>query len=514
MLLDDLLSSSTSSKSEEEEEEEEDDQSSRWYYEFQGPFEWLTNFNTLASMLDPQYLFPPRIHHQPHVSSSSTLYDSHKSSNLYVLHIGAGTSTVGEDLLETYPTYYSLAINVDKDRSALMGMKQRYQKLKNVQVSLSDTASPYMTTAAPGVSWHYFDFRTPLKTIQYYNPSTNISYMFHSPLQQILYNTIYTELAKEDNKKPMNHSYTDSIESFSTESVKQCHTMIHADDSALSTLTSLDTSPRMDKDFHSNVYYDLIVDKGTLDCALTQESEEEGEEEVYHDSVTHLLCHVHAALRPPPSKPCDQSSATGHYCNYQGGVYVCISLHPKDFLLPLLQNLPKVDWYVEYHSLDDGINESHNNKNYNHKATAPSVFICRKVCYRCNMLWTQREGIATRTVLDFQQVQSYVTQFIHQYFTQIHPTITCEREDMIRESFHHYDSCHPNDLRHQSMNPTMEGRVPVDIGYTFLLTDEERECILLDEFINLWTKYCKTYGIIHVTSMSIDEALTFIKTLQ
>ena len=278
-------------------------------YTFQGPFEWLTDYTHLAPYLDPANLFPP-------IAESSSVVP--KSNNWYVLHIGAGTSTLGEDLATAHPSHYSLVVNVDTDRSALRGMEQRYQNLHS-------TSSP-----KPRVVWRYFDFCTKLKTIENVSLDRDCT-IVHSPLRQILYNVMYS--------------------------------------------SSGDTMPDMDKAFHSNLYYDLILDKGTLDCALTQDDADQ-------DAVSHLLCHVYAALRPPttPFRLRDDSPVckSPSVCRYRGGVYVCVSLHPMEFLLPLLQNLPCNDWIVQATPI---VNPS--------TTTTTNLFICQRVCSSCHFCTTR-----------------------------------------------------------------------------------------------------------------------------
>jgi len=82
--------------------------------ESQVPFEWLTNFSSLAQYLNPDTLFP----------TAKNKYNR----QLQVLHVGCGSSTLGEALLQTFPRYNHV-VNVDSDIETLAGMKHRWLRL-------------------------------------------------------------------------------------------------------------------------------------------------------------------------------------------------------------------------------------------------------------------------------------------------------------------------------------------------------------------------------------------------
>lgn len=82
------------------------------------PFEWLTNFSALEALLDPQWLFHRR--GQRHGGQ----WDDKR-----VLHVGCGSSTLGQTLMLKYPQY-SYVINVDNDIEILRQMKKRWENLR------------------------------------------------------------------------------------------------------------------------------------------------------------------------------------------------------------------------------------------------------------------------------------------------------------------------------------------------------------------------------------------------
>lgn len=84
-------------------------------------------------------------------------------------------------------------------------------------------------------------------------------------------------------------------------------------------------------------YFDLVVDKSTLDCLLCTD-----------DATTSLFCETYRSLNP------------------QNGVYVVVSFQPSDFLLPLLRDLPGAEWVVDHQVL------------LRHAARPANVMICRR----------------------------------------------------------------------------------------------------------------------------------------
>ena len=110
------------------------------------PFEWLTNFSTLAPHLNPSKLFPTE-----NGDGCETIHPQ----QLQVLHIGCGSSTLGEMLLQTFDRFHHV-INVDVDVETLLGMKKRWltlvEKWNRVNGSSCDTL--------PQLSFAYMDFQS------------------------------------------------------------------------------------------------------------------------------------------------------------------------------------------------------------------------------------------------------------------------------------------------------------------------------------------------------------------
>lgn len=111
------------------------------------PFEWLTNFSSLAYYLNPDRLFP-------NVSSDK------EKRKLQVLHVGSGSSLLGEFLQLKFPTY-DLVVNVDNDAEILYAMKQRWQRLldKWTQMCGSDAQGKYGRSYCGAMKYVFMDFQ-------------------------------------------------------------------------------------------------------------------------------------------------------------------------------------------------------------------------------------------------------------------------------------------------------------------------------------------------------------------
>lgn len=83
-------------------------------------FEWLTNFTSLAPLLNPFKLFP---------DTKTTTTTTGSKSSKRVLHIGCGTSTLGIELHRTFPNFYEFVLNVDNDVDIIRQMSNRWKAL-------------------------------------------------------------------------------------------------------------------------------------------------------------------------------------------------------------------------------------------------------------------------------------------------------------------------------------------------------------------------------------------------
>ena len=105
------------------------------------PFEWLTNFSSLARYLNPDTLFP----------------SSQYNQELQVLHIGCGSSTLGEMLLQSFARY-SHVVNVDNDVDTLGGMQDRWKRLVGKYMEVHDAAEDELPFSGT-LYYSYMDFQ-------------------------------------------------------------------------------------------------------------------------------------------------------------------------------------------------------------------------------------------------------------------------------------------------------------------------------------------------------------------
>jgi len=152
--------------------------------------------------------------------------------------------------------------------------------------------------------------------------------------------------------------------------------------------------------------FDLILDKSTLDCLLCTDRAAAG-----------LLAEVYRVLKP-------------------GGVYLLISFHQKDFLQPLLSNLPGTDWEVSHSVMNRKVEDLISSKQGTNTAISPcfdcgnedepdyrrtlNVFQCRK-----------KRDVVTSHELDWDAVYHHVHFTNDQWFRVQNPMLSEERKDEI-----------------------------------------------------------------------------------
>lgn len=202
------------------------------------PFEWLTSSTSLKlHLLDALHSIDTNctttsITGLVKVDSISKTQDCTNPYQKSVLHVGCGSSLLGEHLLEDLEYNVQYVLNVDSDDETLQRMKRRWES-KNFSNGFCETVP----------------VRKNSKILDF---------------QRI-------ELSNYDTK-------------------------IDAPDN----------------------FFDMIVDKSTLDCLLCSPDE----------AVAALLTEAYRLLKP------------------DGGVYLIVSFQSVGLLLPLLQDLPNADWDV------------------------------------------------------------------------------------------------------------------------------------------------------------------------
>ena len=327
------------------------------------PFEWLTS----STSLKPHILKGLRdINQQQQQESQSKDYSGNNDmtcdANNYatnynnkVLHIGCGSSVLGEHLLEDNDYNVSYVLNIDYDQDILDRMEQRWNKKKQMATT---------------------------STIQ------NKELVFQQ-----------CELTDRTTK------------------------IIAADNS-----------------------FDLIIDKSTLDCLLCSPTE----------SVTAFLTEVYRLM------------------NATTGVYICITFHSIQFMIPILQDLPGAEWDVTYEIIP---RQSENLNDYVSTNTVPIITTTTTTTTTTTNTVTpvvssidgpdlddkfktfkvitcrrrrRHPHDAVTEHLDWDDVCDHVQRTSNEWFQQEHPFLTDERVEEIHTIFQNstelslrevYDQC-------------------------------------------------------------------------
>ena len=203
------------------------------------PFEWLTSPSSLKPLILLHGLTPNS--HTNNSSNSTTTTD--KVDNFLqlqqtyrgnALHVGSGSSTLGEFLVEDLG--YNLVVNIDKDVETLKKMERRWQRLQRKRRSNSASLDIGQLDFVP------FDFNAPLTR----NPSSDST----------------------------SSAATTTPSSGTTPSVAT-----KPDIAAMDSINSHWSYP--------DASFDLVLDKSTLDCTLCSD-----------EATASLLGLVYRSLRP------------------------------------------------------------------------------------------------------------------------------------------------------------------------------------------------------------------------
>jgi SAM-dependent methyltransferase len=435
------------------------------------PFEWLTNFASLARYLNPGSLFPttqqdadddkildqneddevhvPTISNQPH------------NQGLKVLHVGCGSSKLGEMLQRRFPRY-NYVLNVDNDVETLVGMKKRWnlrlQKWKEMNLIADEN---------------------------------------HELMVQLKY-AVMDFQRNED-------TCTNSLE--------------------------LEQHPDLDpfqEDPNNKPKFDLILDKSTLDCLLCSD-----------DGAIGLLCKIYEHLK-------------------HNGVYFLISFHHVDFILPLLEGCPGVDWTVSryvvprevdspavvkrYEAMVDKaglvpfelgieckddqyeLNDSREEVVESPDIVPPSsawasgefhpdqeydrtvnVFICRRR--------GDGDHAGLDQMLDYEEVRKHIHLSNDNYFKKHNPMVTHVRMDELK---HRFLSEFKKITKESKASASTT--LPIRSCYEILFTDAEKEHLTYEFFMEDWIVYCsgrhENGDPVSEDGMTFETAVDFLEMMQ
>ena len=428
------------------------------------PFEWLTNFQSLRHLVLPSYIVGD-VSSPPPSSIGSA---SHKHAlKLNALHVGCGTSTVGESLLclrekDVYGNQlqYGHVVNVDIDKDALGVMQHRWRQRELQTQQLDDITLGVM-------DWRYLDFKSEESCRLALDP---------------LYRSLLQSLPNNSNNE-------------------------------------------------LGGYFDLVLDKSTLDCLLCSET----------DVVSVFLCEVYRALRIPTSR--SESSLDADYKHSSGGVYVLVTFHPLEFIQQLLAELPGAHLEIEYevikrkadivNTIDalevDEVVSGKNQSEFDPDTYLPpassawisgsfspdenyrktiTVFTCRRLLNP-----KQEESNQTYT-LDRQLVREHIESTCDKWYQTTSPMVTNEREATLRLDF---QNAILSPQRAESSLKEEEVTLDLKTCYELMFTEEEKQVLPFDYFIEDWEAYCQNLRIgedFPRQGMTINTAIDFLKEMQ
>ena len=170
-------------------------------------------------------------------------------------------------------------------------------------------------------------------------------------------------------------------------------------------------------------YFDLVLDKSTLDCTLCSD-----------EATAGLLCEVYRSLNP------------------EHGAYVVISFHHVDMLLPLLRDCPGTDWVVSHQIMRREVEDVVGNQASKASSLAalpalssdkpqesawstgsfePTEEYRRTV----NVMICRRRGMAHGEELDRAKVRRHIHETNDEWFQSHNPMLTRTRREDLQNAF-------------------------------------------------------------------------------
>jgi SAM-dependent methyltransferase len=264
-------------------------------------------------------------------------------------------------------------------------------------------------------------------------------------------------------------------------------TMTHEKSVAVMTFDCIDLSQRdslISKNKYPHESFDLVVDKSTLDCLLCTET-----------AASVMITQVYRCLKP-------------------GGCYFIISFHEIEFLKPLLQDIPGVDWQIRCdrmeRSVEDIINSTTNYDrdtfSFHHHQQQQSLSVGERNIknnrrfvniLECHKRSRQQQQHTPR--LDYDAVQRHIETVSNHYYSLHNPLLTPERRRQIQEAF--------------EKKPNLD----LTMCYHVLLDDHVRAHLEYEEFLEDWTTFCEmnhTMSGIACETMDYETAISFLEKMQ
>lgn len=356
------------------------------------PFEWLTSAESLHAKLQQALV--------PHEGSPSKQKNDDQDTR--VLHVGCGSSVLGEYMVTNFNNVVQEVVNVDSDPEIIHSMQKRWTERRG-------------------------------RSRDFLEPTNN------------------------DDDDKMKFVVADLCQ----ESIPD----------------------------ESDGSFDVVVDKSTLDCLLCSDR-----------GASSLISEVHRLLDP------------------QNGVYLLVSFHHMDLLKPLLEDCPGTDWTlshsVMYRNVEALVGVKNNDGTAPQSITnlehvplpetiedklspwAPGRFQPNEVYHRTvNVIICRKQGNQSIVIpLDHLAVYDHVNRCSDQWYQQQNPILTTKRAQQIRKAF-------PSPLS-------------LSESYRFLFTEEEREHLTYEAFLEDWTIFSERHPDLAKDEISSEAALCFLSEMQ
>ncbi len=393
------------------------------------PFEWLTSPESIGRFVREHVL----------EGDGHACNDAGERKELTAMHIGCGSSTVGEYLVQELG--FSKVVNVDRDRETLEGMAERWSEMTN-------------------------------------DESRN------------------NGEEKKDESLERKRSLLLTPGNFSTNNDKNDNSM---------EFWCLDYTSQTLPLLYSNSF-DLVVDKSTLDCTLCSDC----------SATAAFLSEIYRTLSS----------------NY--GVYLIISFHELDLILPLLRDLPGAKWTVSHTTMERQVECLGLNNNChaietpksvpveldseNDTESVPSnrkplnVLIARKMLTCETQILggepTPSPYSSSPGVLVFEDVVKHVQEVNDRWFQDEQPLLTNERIENLKSAF----------FGNEDHSKQME----LEDAYGVMFTDAEREHLTYKHFLEDWEAFCREeehdkpepLELQNTSMVTYDRALGFLRANQ
>ncbi|GAX10036.1 hypothetical protein FisN_25Lh115 [Fistulifera solaris] len=241
--------------------------------------------------------------------------------------------------------------------------------------------------------------------------------------------------------------------------------------------------------------FDLVVDKSTLDCTLCADR-----------SSAALLVEMYRLLGP-------------------NGVYLVVSFHNKELMLPLLRDLPGADWcvdhFVMFRQMEDlSPNAQNISTDHFHQPvdTIPSPPCAEETC-QPSPVWS------TGTFQPDEQYRKSVNVFLCRKQSSNHLALPSNRldpeaiyEHILRITDVWYQIHDPilTPQRRSQIEQDFAGRQYVSLpeAYRILFTPEEREQLNYELFLEDWEAFQQSHQGLPNNTLSLFSAFEFIEEMQ